>query len=79
MLGRGGGGRAGVKEHAARYLHSILHASMYVVLSEGEYGLTKIFLTLALHPHFDVTGKIASTSIVTEISDISPALYMFIA
>jgi len=31
-------------------------------------------ITLAPHPHRDVTGKIESTSIVTEISDISPAL-----
>jgi len=47
--------------------------NMYAVSLEGE---TKIILTLASHPRRDVTGKITSTSILTEISDIPALLTM---
>jgi len=47
-----------------------ISVGVYVVSLEGECNPTKVILTWASHPQRDVTGKIAPTSIVAEISDI---------
>ena len=48
-LAEGFGSKAGVKEHAIRYVHPILHVGMYVVSLVGKCGPTKVILTLASH------------------------------